>query len=53
MTTEQLNALIQYVRAVAERQAVLVACGSDEGGYGKRERACEDELRRVFTPQNI
>ena len=48
MTKEQLEALMQYVRAVASRQAVLAADGHSEGGYDQAERACEETLRRLF-----
>jgi hypothetical protein len=48
MTQEQLHALMQYVRAVASREAVLAADGSSEGGYDRAELSCEDKLRRLF-----
>lgn len=49
MNDEQFEALIQYIRAVASREAVLAACGSDEGGYDRAERACEAILRRLLV----
>ena len=48
MTHEQLDALIQYIEATAQRQAVLAAYHSDEGGYFEFEKIREAELRRVF-----
>ena len=48
MTQEQLEALMQYVRAVSSREAVLAADGHTEGGYDMAERACEEKLRRLF-----
>ena len=48
MTQEQLEELMQYVRAVASREAVLAADGHTKGGYDRAEHACEEKLRRLF-----
>jgi hypothetical protein len=48
MTEEQLESLMQYVRAVAAREAVIAAAGHAEGGYELAERSCEDNMRRLF-----
>ena len=48
MTKQQLEALMRYIRAVASREAVLAAHGSDEGGYDRAEIACEKRLMEEF-----
>jgi hypothetical protein len=52
MTEDQLEALMQYVRAVASREAVFAACGNTAGGYEDDVRACEQELLRLFLTAN-
>jgi hypothetical protein len=48
LTEEQLIALMQYVRAVASKEAAIATDGSSEGGYDREERACENQLRTLF-----
>jgi len=48
MTQDQIEALMQYVRAVASREAILATDGNTEGGYDSEVRTCEETLRRIF-----
>ena len=52
MTKEQLEALMQYIGAVASMEAVLASHGTSEGGYDKAVNACADQVRRLFLAPN-
>ena len=53
MSGDQLEALMRYIRAVAAREAVLAACGSDEGGYAREESVSEAALIELMLGPNV
>lgn len=50
MTAQQMDALMDYIRAVARSEAVRAVDGHTEGGYDEAERAAEHELRAALLP---